>query len=154
MRHWIGLCIALAIAGCAPRMQHIPAVNAVVALDFTGYQQRGFLISPYEYSGDYESVGMISILVMPEAKLIRTPTGETDEWGHELTKGEWVVAAVEVDTVIAELYEKAAGMGADAVVDFTVRKVTEEYPVDPARLLTVSGLEVTGFAIKRLGAFE
>jgi hypothetical protein len=68
----IFICVVLCsgLFSCATvKRKYIPKVLSVSAFDLSKYSNQGFLITPNKYNGDYESVGIISAIAMPKAKL-------------------------------------------------------------------------------------
>lgn len=54
-----------------------------------------------------------------------------------------------ISDVVKEAHRRAVEMGANAIVNFSVKAVPEL-----VQTVTVPGIEVAGFAIKRTGAFK
>lgn len=44
-----------------------PREEVLYGIDFTKYSKTGFLITPEKYSGNYESIGLVEFVYMPEA---------------------------------------------------------------------------------------
>lgn len=98
------------------------------------------MFTPEMYRGDYESVGVINVIMHAEGKLVANPkTG----------MAEWQFSVLRVDDVVREAHKRALEMGANAVVNFSVKAAPKLVGT-----VTVPGIEVTGFAIKRTGAFK
>lgn len=98
------------------------------------------MFTPEMYRGDYESVGVINVAMQAEGRLVRN--GRTGV-------SEWEFSDLKIADVVKQAHTRAVAMGANAVVNFSVKAAP--------RLLgtvTVPGIEVTGFAIKRTGAFK
>jgi hypothetical protein len=132
----------IVVLGCTPRIELERAVSIAV-LDFTEYQKTGFLITPEEYHGDYESCGFIEITVRPSLKAGREPPGLFST-GFNL-----VVGPIEIEEAIEQMYEQALNLGADAITRF--KATSKEFQV---RTYTFEGVRISGFAIKRKGAFR
>lgn len=131
------LCLLLAgLAACAG-LKYIPPSTSVTGIDFTAYTAQGFMITPEMYRGDYESVGVINVLMHAEGKLVTNPQNGVAEWQF---------SALRVDDVVKEAHRRAVEMGADAIVNFSVKAAP-----GMVEMVTVPGVEVTGFAIKRTG---
>jgi uncharacterized protein YbjQ (UPF0145 family) len=133
-------CLLLVSFVACNRLTYIPPSTAVTGIDFTPYTAQGFMFTPEMYRGDYESVGVINVAMQAEGKLVRKDRSGTSEWEFSELK---------IDDVVREAHKRAVAMGANAVVNFTVK-------ASPRTVGTVSvpGIEVTGFAIKRTGAFR
>ena len=136
---------------CAPYVSRIPGNTLLVKIDFSKYSKEDFLITPYEYRGDYEAIGLISNKVAPEAHLVEK---NIDNAGVTITKKEWQVEFIDVKKMIDELYKNAINMGANAIVDLKNFSSSEVIMVSSTKSITIESLEIRGFAIKRLGAFK
>jgi len=132
---------------------YIPPYTSVSTIDLTKYSREGFLITPYKYDADYESVGYIFVETMPEANLVTLE--KTEQAGHaENAKTEWQVDKMSIDKIIDSIHQKALQMGANAIIDFKIEQTTKNYSVGRMSPLTIQGFTISGFAIKRLGAFK
>lgn len=138
-------CIAVSFVGCTS-IKYIPKSTTIGVLNFKKYVDKGFLFTPHEYKGDYESIGLLSITVTPQAKLKTVKTAKD-------TTRVWSVDTVKSDEVLDILYEKAKGMGADAIIDFVIKEVVNIYNEYGSHPVTIFGFTAIGFAIKRKGAF-
>lgn len=140
MRAYLLLVIsAIFLQSCLPKQSAvIPAKEDYFLQDFRKYTQRGFLFTPYEYEGEYESIGAIRIEVGPEMKLFR----DKGQKGHGTYK---IEKDVDPSEVIEKAYRLASGMGADALIDFIVTTEEEQFFGGSRKVYIISG-----FAIKRL----
>lgn len=129
-----------ALASGCKTLSYIPPATTVTGIDFTPYTSQGFMFTPEMYRGDYESVGVINVSMHAEGRLVTNPRTRAQEWEF---------AALRVDDVVREAHKRAVDMGANAVVNFSVRAAPRLVGT-----ITQPGLEVTGFAIKRTGAFK
>ncbi len=114
----------------------------VTGIDFRPYTEKGFLITPEKYTGEYQSIGMIRIDVQPATKKVDYSVPiDTKTWSVHL---DWLVENLDIKMVIDEAYKAATKMGADALTDFSLssRVMVEGYILVPT-------YEATGFAIKR-----
>ena len=108
-------------------------------LDFRGYAEQGFLVSPYAYTSDYEAIGELEVYVLPanvknEIKPFDfSNTVEVRIVPEDITRQELADIAV----------EEAKKTGADALVNFRISKM-------PASLDAPNGIHIiSGFCIKR-----
>jgi hypothetical protein len=124
----------LAAAGCSG-LTYIAPSTEVRSIDFTEYSRQGFMFTTEMYQGPYESIGIIYVTMHAEGKL---------ETVNAVQR--WIFSDLKVQDVIAEAHRKATGMGADAVVKLDIRANDKT-----VGLITVPGIEVSGFAIRRLG---
>jgi hypothetical protein len=151
---WAILFTILFLFNCATqRLVHVPERLTTLILDLSRYSAEGFFITPYEYQADYESIGLINTIIMPEATREKIDTGRKDEEGNTVYKKVWVLGNVSAQEAIADMVEGAKTLGADAIMEFSIKEKAEQY-FDPVSPLTVQGFELSGFAIKRKGAFE
>lgn len=126
--------VAIGLTACAG-LKYIPPTTSITGIDFTPYTAQGFMITPEMYRGDYESVGVINVIMHAEGRLETDPkTGITG----------WHFSTLHVDDVVKEAHQRAVAMGADAIVNFDVKAAPEV-----VQTVVVPGIEATGFAIKR-----
>lgn len=114
--------------------------------DFTSYTKKGFLFTPEQYLKDYESIGIITIEIIPDVLKTFSYSSEIDS-GWTFVKGKeqnWKVRNISPQEVLDELYNKATGMGADAVVRLSFD--SNELNNGDAEFFS---LKASGFAIKR-----
>lgn len=115
--------------------------------NFSPYTAKGFLFTPLLPSGEYESIGLVSVSIQPE--IVRGKEGEVAPKGYA---GAWYggrrywVEDVKPGDVIEEMYKKATDMGADALTQFLF--TPENIRTDEGGL-PVTVFKVSGFAIKR-----
>lgn len=108
-------------------------------LDFRGYAERGFLVSPYAYTSDYEAIGELEVYVLP-ANIKK----EIKPFDFSNTVEVRIVPEDIPDQELADIaVEEAKKTGADALVDFEIK----QFPVSPdSRDIYYI---VSGFCIKR-----
>jgi hypothetical protein len=146
------------MASCSVQMKELTKIEGYTIMnkiDFRKYSDKGFLITPEKYSGDYHAIGIIDFIKMPGAVYVkRTKLDEnnkpvTPEFGHpaEVEKN-WVPENINMDAVLEELYKQCVALGADAIVNFNVESnsVLHGGITNP---VTIEGVRITGFAIKR-----
>lgn len=137
----IVLLVVLISYGCSSRF----ATDKIVmhfGFDFTKYTEKGFLFTPDQYTGNYESIGILKTIIFPAVK--HTKTQVQSPGADPYLKAEWKIDKVDAEEAIEEMYKKAVEMGADAVVRFELRGT---FYLNG--LMYVPGYEVYGFAIKR-----
>ncbi len=145
--------IFISLIGCTPPKKSMyPREVSIYAIDFSEYSKKNFLFTPYRYLGDYESLGLVTVEIRPMAKLVKksVDTGT----GVGLTKDVWEVEKIKMGAIIEEVYKKAINMGANAVVDLEINTNFETLEANSTNPVTVNNIEISGFAIKRLGAFK
>lgn len=120
--------------GACSSLTHIPPVTTSSAIDFRSHARQGFLFSPNAYSGEFAPVGLVTVTLYAEGHLGQSAAGVRP----------WVFTEPPVQDAVAEARQRAAAMGANALVNFSVRRVFRS--VGSA---SVPGVEVAGFAIIR-----
>lgn len=138
------LLLVLLLVGCQPteesRRSHYDRETEFYGFDFTEYADQGFLITPYQYDGEYESVGILRVVIWPEMTRIAEKT-----MGDRVTEySDWRAEEIQMDTAVDSLYDRAREMGADAIIDFQAERITEDIN-EGVRV----GVEARGFAIDR-----
>ena len=118
-------------------------VIEVRGYDFSDYTEQGFLFTPEQYRGDYRSIGLITITQWPAVRKSERRVLRDDGSGYK-TVEEFYPEDIDVEKAIQETYKVAKEMGADAITRFDVT-ITSRMNGD----LRVSGVEISGFAIKR-----
>ena len=148
MRYLTALLAALLLVGCS-QATHIPAETNVTGVNLRPLTEAGFLVTPGDYTGgEFEAMGIISVTVWPEAN--KVPIDKAREGGYSApanTPEVWVQEPVTMQQALEETKQRATAMGADALTHFNVKSVTRN--VEGASL---DGVEVSGFAIDRVGA--
>ncbi len=146
MRRFISFfLLTIFIYGCSA-FQDTGRVLIISGFDFTQYADKGFLFTPENYTDKYESMGLITIQMVPAVKSpevnMNVPRGyrlytymDTEAWIQDLDPNE----------LVFELYKKAVAMGGNAVIRLQIKNV--DFP--NGRIL-IPGYEVSGFVIKRL----
>ncbi len=135
------------LLGCAGEyFQYVPKTLTIADFDLRQYTAKGFLFTPYPYSGEYEPVGMVSAVISPEANL--EPIGNNRT--HNM---EWKINAVDAHEALDSLYHIAASHGANAIASFTLTEFSDSYnnTTTSSYPVIVRGYRVSGFAIKRAG---
>lgn len=128
----------------------IPRKEELTGIDFTKYTKLGFLITPEKYSGNYESIGLIDFVFMPEAIRKTNYIENSYSWKETenlVTGYSWNVEKVNIQDAIDGIYKRCVEMGANALVNFNATTETKEY-LFPNAPLTIKGYRITGFAIK------
>ncbi|MBN2011949.1 hypothetical protein JW960_21650 [candidate division KSB1 bacterium] len=138
-------CLLIIFIGCAPNIMFIPKSQSEFVIDFAKYTEKGFMFSPYQYLGKYESIGMITITVMPEASLLRH---RDERFNGNVYKTEWEFTPINLDASIEQFYKKAVDMGANGVCDLKIISESKSYILKTP--VTIPGVTISGFAIKRL----
>lgn len=141
LRGFLVLTFAFGLTGCKT-VRLIPESTSALGFDFRPYSAAGFLFTTdAEYKGDYESIGVFVITHYPEARLV------SDEEGRK--RPYWVVDKINSDSVLQDVHTYLTDMGADALIDFRYEFVEKEEDVGRDAKMPVTGLSITGMAIRR-----
>ena len=135
------------------QLKYVPKYENVFVLDFTKYADLGFLITPEPYNGKYESIGLLNIILRPEANLItlEIPLSESMQektGGKYKTLKHWVMGEFNKQTILDLAYEESVKLNGNAIMNFRIYPNDEKYAIIPP--LTIPGIEIHGFIIKRL----
>lgn len=135
------------MSGCAPTITDIPQTAIYEHIPLKKYSDKGFLFTPFAYPGKYRTIGVVSVVVFPEAHY-REPE-VTSETGIAKVGG-WNIRRIYADAPLDSIYKWAVDSGADAVVNFQVS--LERIPVNlgSPSYLDLKGIRVNGLAIKRI----
>ena len=146
--------LLLAMWSCTT-LTKIDAYSHMNKVDFAAYSQKGFLITPEKYNGEYESIGIIDFVKMPGAVYSNLKDMEgnnkyiPEHSNFSKTSSQWFYEFIDLDKAINELYEECLSMGADAIMNFDFELNEDSYTVDYSNPTKVTGYRITGFAIKR-----
>lgn len=141
------LSFLILVISCTTPDQVVRSSENFTNIDFTSYAQKGFLISPYVYDGQYESIGVINFEYYPKSELKLIKPNPDDDVKINVSYKKWIPDLINFDDQLNKVYEECVSMGADAIVDFKVSSIEKTYDTKP--VLTVNGILLTGFAIKR-----
>jgi uncharacterized protein YbjQ (UPF0145 family) len=139
------LLVALVLAGCAP--EPLQKETTVASTDLTRYTEQGFLITPNNYPGEYQSIGYVTATVESGARTIDDPSDARS--GEEVRGPEDFAVAVDPATLkeaVDALYTEATEMGADGIINFRREAYTVTYESK-----AIPAVRVSGFAIDRRG---
>jgi len=140
--------ISLLFVGCASQsINNIKREVVISDIDFRKYSEHGFLFTPFEYSGKYESVGIVSATIFPAARYYNMTS--SDNGAGSPIGGSWTVQRVFANDVIDSLYSKYSALGANAIVDLKLSSAAKQYNAGMMNAIELQGVTVTGFAIKR-----
>lgn len=134
---------SLLLTSCST-LKHIEGYELLGGIDLRPYAEKGFLITPGDYGGEYISIYLVNYIVMPEARY------EGSEKGRDGTQTTtWVKDVIDLDAALDGIYQKCVSMGSDALIDFNIGFSSESYTgiTNPT---TVTGYKITGIAIKRV----
>lgn len=132
------------MVSCAT-VSEMPEIVSTTAIDFRPYTSKGFLITPTEYVGEYESIGILTSTFYPA--LTKVPSRYTTSEGTVITDisgKRWFLRAIDYKKALEEIYNQSVNMGANALMLFQLKIV-----VRTNSLIYLPGIEATGYAIKR-----
>jgi len=121
--------------------------------DFSDYSKKGFLFTPNLYQGDYETFGLIQLSYTPQAKLTEIRV-EHKYKSRSYVKKEWKVDEINPKKAIESIYKACVEMGADALTRMEIETFFERHAQGTTKPITIPGIKISGFAIKRIGAFK
>ncbi len=137
--------VCFALSACTKNV-NLKRQVTVSVMDFTKYSDQGFLITPYEYAADYETLGFVEVEVRPAVVIDKTD--KVDE-STGIRKSDFSVGPIMLEDAIEQMVERAKDLGADALVSFEYESVV--FVVEGR---SVEGAVLRALAIKRLGAFK
>jgi hypothetical protein len=145
--------LVLTLSSCATTFTPSASVFEVTGWDFREYANKGFLFTPHQYLGEYESMGIITINLIPGTLAIGQSAASYNGYSRKTLQGSPVGGGttinyweedIDVEKCIDAIYQTAVDMGADAVMDFHVKDFqTFKGGVE------LTGFRGEGFAIKR-----
>lgn len=149
--------LSICLIGCAKPLLKSERSILETRLDFSKYTAQGFFISPEAYRGDYESCGLLEIVVCPAATERESVSGTKQRprvapWGGRGEKRpvrHLDVEPLSIEEGLDVIHARALALGADALVHFEIHDV----PLYLGRY-EYGGIKLSGFAIKRKGSFK
>lgn len=140
--------ILILVTSCAPMQKVVPLVEELYIVDFSPYAERGFLMTPERYEGNYESIADIEYIIKPGAEYKAIDGQDGDGEGYKISQ--WVVTdTITLDDALAKVYEICVNMGADALVNYHGEKLTDTRVSSLYGPVTITGYRITGYAIRR-----
>jgi hypothetical protein len=147
------LIFAIAFSGCSQKKQEsetlkvrkfkkISKAELIMSFDFTKYSEKGFLITPSHYGSNYETLGLFTFIIYPEA--------EAFEYDSLFGKKDivWETKKIDSQEILDFAYKTALKKGANAITHFKIRNVLKTVN-DGVENVYIQGLEVEGLLIKR-----
>jgi len=149
------ICICFLIGCATTGITFVPKTMNIGIFNFKKYSENNFLFTPHNYLGDYESIGLVSIIISPSAKITKIKSPHKNGDGSPYYKKVWNVDDMNVDEALDSLFYLANKLGANAIVDLQIKEITQSYNMNSIfPQITIYGYKIDGFAIKRLGAFK
>jgi len=153
IRH-TSLIIALyLLGGCATPPDSIPEKLEINGIDFSAFSEKGFLITPEKYNGDYESIGLITLTFRPFTKRVIVTGGGTQN--QEIAGlSHWDIEKIDHDSLLSSIYGVCTEMGADAFTQLEMHVESAIFAQNTTQPVEIPEITISGFAIKRRGAFQ
>lgn len=147
---WMFLLIStLLFSGCTT-FPDLKETFYTQGFNFNKYVEKGFLITPGDYDGKYDVMGLITCSATPEAIkqiydanfLLTKPKDGTRYYYKMVGTDGFMVKTVNADSLIGFMYNQALELNADAIINFTIfMDVMPRYDIPVPR--------VVGTAIRR-----
>lgn len=138
------LLISLLLVSCsttAPLEENIETTS----IDLTRFTDRGFIITPSSYPGEFQSVGFVTVSLEPRAKSIsggERPSGMVK--GAEFMTATVYYEPLDLNKALEAMYQKATYMGGDGIINFSREFYTVTY-----KDAEIPAVRLSGFAIDR-----
>ena len=111
--------------------------------DYKAYSESGFLITPQEYMGEYESIGELAIRVVPAIKLF-PEEGEAFDYRGRYYDFERIKRQELIDTAVKEAMKR----GANAISNFQITTSNISLKTQSGEIIDGEEYIITGFCIK------
>jgi len=148
------VCVLLSmVVSCATPPDYIPERLEINGIDFTSFSEKGFLITPEKYNGDYESIGLITLTFRPFTKRIIVTDGSPNSL-EVPGLSHWESEKIDHDSLLNSIYEVCTEMGADAFTQLEMQVNSAMFAQNTMEPAEIPEITITGFAIKRRGAFQ
>jgi hypothetical protein len=150
----LSLFLLVLISCTVTEPKHYPRIVHFSTFDFTPFTEQGFLFTPEKYNFDYESIGLITCVIIPEEDFEVTKQSEQKERLDDIYADRppntmlFYSEEIEPDEVLKLFYDECVKMGADACINFNYQ--TRDMPSRNSAYRTIKYHIVSGFAIKRL----
>ena len=139
-----------------PTSEYYPRYVHFSVFDFAPFTEQDFLFTPEKYVLDYQSIGLITCVIVPKEELIVTEKNDIKNKLDDIyyaTEQEnlmtWYSEELEPDEILQIIYEKCIKMGANAFVNFEYQTI--HMPSRNTKLARKTNYHIiSGFAIKRL----
>lgn len=138
------------------KMTYFPGEENLYRIDFSKYSDKGFLITPEKYLGEYESIGLLTYELVPATNYVRTGRIANDNYVSGSTSSgpqfydiyKWIDQKMDTQQALDSLYLICLKNGADALMNFDREVIFREH-TGIANPHVVAGISISGYAIKR-----
>lgn len=123
-------------------LKEIPSSKISYEIDLQKFSDKGFLITPEKYNGEYLLISIYTLYYFPSAHIIsvKSKTGSSQQI--------WNIDKINLTTIFEEIYETTIKKNGDAFVNFTTKEIVKSYnKID--KPVNINGIEITGYMIKR-----
>jgi hypothetical protein len=144
--------------GCVElaEMSFYPGEENLTGVDFRKYTNKGFLVTPEKYLGNYESIGLLTYELIPASSYRKTGRQINENHIAGSTSGgpqfydiyKWIDQDVDVQMALDSLVNICIDDGADALMNLKREFIFREH-TGVKNPHTVIGVSISGFAIKR-----
>lgn len=144
----------LLCVSCTPKLIPSKRIVNTFYFDYSDYSKEGFLISPDNYVGEFESCGELLVTVIPAKQLTKTtPNSTLNSNLYEYAQNMPVLVNEQLTSkdLLKIIVDKAKERGGNALVNFKCIPTTNSYydPVLKRFITDFSHYELSGFVIKR-----
>lgn len=130
-------------SSCGTQYRVIEKETRALVFDFTRYTNQGFMFTPEKYAMEYESIGVVNLVIYSKMEQAQKTIGENPV----LNLG-WRFVQVNPSELIELAYREAKKMGANAMTNV---EITEASKFNAEFKIDVPGVRLRGFAIRRKG---
>jgi len=142
--------LVLLLAGCqTARVVPWQGFYVPMYFDLTPYAEKGFLFTPLNYNLEYDAAGIVEVVYYPT--IVKAPQDSPVQLDGYILKrcvgancDNYYIQKPDGDSLIAEMYNLAVKLGADAVIMLTIEDITFQNDI-----LQVESKKISGYAIKR-----
>jgi hypothetical protein len=140
---FLAFIVVFFLVSCTPSKFQKQVVTYVY--DFTKYSNQNFLFTPEQYTGNYNSIGLLEIEIYPETEKVLAKNTSNQYGTEDYSKStQWIYYPISTEEVLDSLYNRAIRMGADAITRLKI----EDFIVSYGTVYSY-GKKASGFAIKR-----
>ena len=123
--------VAIVVASCG--VIQLPKGETVSFLDYRPYTEAGIFISPYNYTGKYEAIGQLDIIIYPDSisdglstTLIEIPSKE----------------------LLDRIVKHSIGKGANGIANLKISRIVNTTVTRFGSYSSLSHYEISGFLIR------
>ncbi len=148
MKKFITLLSAAVIITSCGSIKPASRIVSTSFLDYREFTKENFLLSPDPYPAEYEAVGEIQILVIPEVKKGYAPPQLAKPTANGLPSPVVYMENITYNELARLAVDEAKRLGADAIVNFSIVE-KDRIPAHKAKNQSTTQYVINGFCIKR-----